>query len=157
MCNCLWGTGSLLLLLSSNFLLSAADGRAHVSGRLLAGYREGVDPSLVERTFSGHGALVRRKLPDLRLAVLAVPEASSEAVLQSLERTGLFDYVERDYYAHTAGIPDDPSYGSQWHLPRIRSVEAWGVTTGSASVVVAVIDSGVYGQHPDLISKLVPG
>ncbi len=65
--------------------------------------------------------------------------------------------MERDYYAHTAAVPNDPSYVSQWHLPRIQSPQAWSVTTGAASVVVAVIDSGVYRAHPDLAAKLLPG
>ena len=89
--------------------------------------------------------------------MLEVPEQSSDAILQSLVRTGRFDYVERDYFARTAAVPNDPSYVGQWHLPKIHSAEAWDVTTGSSSVVVAVIDSGIDGKHPDLEAKLVPG
>lgn len=89
--------------------------------------------------------------------VVDVPAEASEAIRQSLQQSGLFDFVEPDYYAHTASDPNDPSYISQWHLRQIGSSLAWTVTTGSAAVVVAVIDSGVYGQHPDLASKIVPG
>jgi subtilisin family serine protease len=74
-----------------------------------------------------------------------------------LARSGQFGYVERDYYAHTAAVPNDPSYGSQWHLPRIQTPQAWNVTTGTASIVVAVVDTGVYAVHPDLASKITPG
>ena len=151
------GTGGLLILLGSNSVLEAADGPAHVVGRLLAAHREGIDPNLLNRVWMVHGAVVRRSIPGLRVSVLDVPEESSEATLESLMRSGLFEFVEHDYYARTAAVPNDPSYISQWHLPKIRSAEAWGVTIGSASVVVAVIDSGVYGKHPDLTAKLVPG
>jgi subtilisin family serine protease len=91
------------------------------------------------------------------LDVIEVPEASSDAILQSLRQTGLFEYVERDSYAHTASDPNDPSYLSQWHLRRIGGPQAWTLTTGSASVIVAVIDSGVDAEHPDLAAKMVPG
>ena len=89
--------------------------------------------------------------------MLDVPEESSDAILEALQKTGLFAYVEHDYYARTAAVPNDPSYIAQWHLPQIRSAEAWDLTTGSAAVVVAVIDSGADATHPDLAAKLVPG
>jgi subtilisin family serine protease len=138
-------------------LAHAADGPPYVPGRLLVGHREGVDPAVQDRILKLHGAALRRHIPQLAVSVLDVPERSSEATIASLQRTGLFTYVERDYYAHTAAVPNDPSYGSQWYLPRIHSPQAWGITTGAASVVIAVIDSGVDSTHPDLASKLVAG
>ena len=149
--------GGLLILLGFNVAIDAAEEPKHVLGRLLAAYHEGTDPNLLQRTWLLHGVVPRRTLSKLRVTVLDVREESSEAVLKSLIRTGLFEYVEHDYYARTAAVPNDPSYIAQWHLPRIGSAEAWNVTTGSPSVVVAVIDSGVYGQHPDLGHKVVPG
>jgi serine protease len=47
-------------------------------------------------------------------------------------------------------------YKYQWALPMIRAPQAWSATTGSAQVVVAVIDSGIL-PHPDLKDRLVPG
>src|SRR5947209_5333039 len=77
---------------------TAADA-GHVPGRLLLGHRETIDANLLERTVRAHGAAVRRHLPGLGLHVIDVPEEASEAILESLRRTGLFDYVERDHYA----------------------------------------------------------
>jgi thermitase len=152
------GLNGLVILIACSLLpLQAADSRNHVPGRLLVGHREDGDPALRERVLRLHGAVVRRQLPELGCSVVDVAEKSSEAVMASLAQTGLFTYVERDAYAHTAAVPDDPSYGSQWHLPKIKSPEAWSITTGSTSVIVAVIDSGVNGAHPDLVPKLLPG
>jgi subtilisin family serine protease len=137
--------------------LNAADPPAYVPGRLLVGHRANVDAAVLDGMFRMHGAVVRRHSRELAFVVLDVAESSSQAIMESLKSTGLFTYVERDYYAHTAAVPNDPSYVSQWHLPRIHSPEAWGVTTGSASVVVAVLDSGVDETHADLKSKIVPG
>src|SRR3954447_10570606 len=129
----------------------------HVPGRLLVGFRTSSDRATAGRILLAHGASLRQELPRLGFGSVEIPEAASDAVLASLRQSGAFEFVEPDYYAHTAGDPNDPSYLAQWHLPKIGSPLAWSLSTGSSSVVVAVIDSGVYGHHPDLASKLVPG
>jgi thermitase len=127
-------------------------------GRLLAGRRDAVDTEPPEGMWRQFRVLEKRHIAGLGVHVLDVAEESMETTRQALLGTGLFDYVEPDYYAETgATSPNDPSYISQWHLPKIGSADAWTMTTGSASVVVAVIDSGVYAAHPDLASKLVAG
>ncbi len=50
--------------------------------------------------------------------------------------------------------PDDPEYNEQWYLERISAPAAWDVTTGSSSVVVAVLDTGVDIDHPDLAANI---
>ncbi len=54
-------------------------------------------------------------------------------------------------------IPDDPYYTYQWHYPLINLPKAWDITTGSSDVVVAVVDTGVLLDHPDLAGQLVDG
>lgn len=150
--------GLFILLLLSRLPLSAADAAPYVRGRILVGHRAGVDDAAVERTLRGHRASVRRQVAALRFSVVDIAEESSEAVVESLRRSGVFAFVERDAYAHTAGdAPNDPSYVSQWHLQRIQSAQAWDVTTGAGSLLVAVVDSGIYPFHPDLAPKLVAG
>ena len=53
-----------------------------------------------------------------------------------------------------AQTPNDPQFANQWYLPAIHAPEAWGKTTGSNKVVVAVIDSGVEVAHPDLFDNI---
>lgn len=54
-------------------------------------------------------------------------------------------------------VPNDPLYGTQWHFAQINLPQAWDMTTGSDQVIVAVIDTGVLLNHPDLQGKLVEG
>lgn len=46
--------------------------------------------------------------------------------------------------------PNDKYYDRQWYLEKINAPGAWERTTGSAEIVVAVIDAGVQINHPDL-------
>lgn len=146
-----------LIILAAAGIVAAAP--PHVPGRLLAGRAAALDAAVETRTWRMHGAVERRHLAGVGVHVLDVPEANIEGVRQSLVQTGLFDYVEPDYYAQQGGAltPNDSYYMSQWYLPKIASADAWARTTGSATVVIAVVDSGVDAAHPDLAGKLVPG
>jgi serine protease len=53
--------------------------------------------------------------------------------------------------------PNDSHYSLQWHYPLINLPQAWDITTGNSNVIVAVIDTGVLLNHPDLQGQLTPG
>jgi subtilisin family serine protease len=82
--------------------------------------------------------------------------SAEEAAQQLLLVTGVA-YAEPNRYRETSITPNDPMFASQWGLSKINAPGAWDRTTGSASVVVAVIDTGVDLNHPDLAPLLVPG
>jgi subtilisin family serine protease len=54
-------------------------------------------------------------------------------------------------------LPNDPSRGSQYAWDRISAFEGWFLNKGSANVVIAIVDTGIQPNHPDLHAKLVPG
>jgi serine protease len=63
--------------------------------------------------------------------------------------------AEPNYILRGYGVtPDDAYYVRQWHYPMINLPEAWAQTKGSDNVVVAVIDTGVLKNHPDLQNRL---
>lgn len=53
-----------------------------------------------------------------------------------------------------AQTPNDPSYSKQWYLNTIHAPVAWDSTTGSASVIVAVLDTGLDLTHEDIVANL---
>ena len=67
------------------------------------------------------------------------------------------EYAEPNLLVQAHVAPNDEFFGSQWHYPAINLPTAWDTTTGSADVIVAVIDTGVLLTHPDLRNKFVPG
>ncbi len=62
-----------------------------------------------------------------------------------------------NYILKAQRVPNDPQYNYQWNYPLLRLPQAWDMTTGSSNVVVAVIDTGVLLDHPDIQGKTVAG
>lgn len=66
--------------------------------------------------------------------------------------------ADLNYRRYALGLtPDDTHFQKQWHYGLINLPNAWEQTRGSSDVVVAVIDTGVLLDHPDLQGKLVAG
>ncbi len=51
-------------------------------------------------------------------------------------------------------IPNDFYYSKQWYLEKIKAPSAWETTTSANDVIVAIIDSGVQIDHPDLKNNI---
>jgi len=75
-------------------------------------------------------------------------------IIKSLRRRADVRYAQPNYIRKALAIPDDPQYPRQWHYPLINLPQSWDVTTGSNAVIVAVIDTGVLLNHPDLQNRL---
>ena len=88
---------------------------------------------------------------------------SVEQALQRASKDPRFEYAEPDYEIHEARMPDDSRFGELWGLLNtgtfgkpgadIGATTAWDLTTGSDDVVVAVADTGVDLDHPDLAAN----
>ncbi|MCR2803163.1 S8 family peptidase [Paenibacillus soyae] len=58
----------------------------------------------------------------------------------------------------SAIVPNDALYSEyQWNLPSIEAEKGWAVSKGDEGVIIAVLDTGVQLNHPDLQGKLVEG
>lgn len=64
--------------------------------------------------------------------------------------------VEPNFVFESTATPDDPFYadGSLWGLDTINAPTAWDTVTGSSSIVLGVVDSGVDVTHPDLADNI---
>lgn len=65
--------------------------------------------------------------------------------------------VSPNYFRFAFVTPNDPMFSIEWGLAKINCPDAWNRNTGSPSVVVAVVDTGIDLDHPDLRANLVPG
>ncbi len=92
--------------------------------------------------------------------VLVTPQSgqTDDDAIASLRARSDVEFAEPNRIVSIAATPTDPLYVSnQWSLPQIGLPTAWNTSTGSASVIVAVVDTGVDAAHPDLAGKITSG
>ncbi len=95
------------------------------------------------------GIRVTGWLPQIRAAVLRLPPGSSTGSIRHPKiRT-----IEQDALIHPAASGPDPLLPQQYGLANVQASAAWAVSTG-VGTIVAVIDSGIQLDHPDLASQL---
>jgi len=64
------------------------------------------------------------------------------------------EIAEPYYLDETTYDPNDPNISAQYHIAKIIAKEAWDVTKGSPDVVIAIDDTGVDWNHPDLAANI---
>ena len=65
-----------------------------------------------------------------------------------------FTSAEPSINYHSFSVPNDPLYSRQWHYDKINLPQAWDITVGSGNVKVAVLDTGIYHNHPDFAGRI---
>jgi serine protease len=109
-----------------------------------------------QETFRALGIGQTESNRNIHRAVEANTQRKSDTlhIIKSLRRRADVRYAQPNYIRKALAIPNDPQYPRQWHYPLINLPQSWDVTTGSNAVIVAVIDTGVLLNHPDLENRL---
>ena len=127
----------------------------YARGRILVIPREGVTTENFENAIRPHHGK-RRKMGQSNIHIVDIDAGSEKAAVAELRKNPAFKAVELDRKVKLAAVPNDPYYGSEWHLAKVGAAAAWDTAQG-AGITIAVIDSGVDITHPDLAPHVVPG
>jgi len=139
----------------------------HVPGEVIVRFRDRA-PELTK-------SLARSRVSAARLRAFRIldglehhrlpPNVSVEAAIAKYRQDPDIIYAEPNYIVRTTNTPNDTRFDELWGLfntgqlggtpgAHIDAPSAWNVTTGSSSVVVAVIDTGIDYDHPELSANM---
>jgi thermitase len=88
------------------------------------------------------------------LAIVAnVPSDNISSFESEAQTSGLAKYFEPNVQFKTQFVPSDPYWSAQWGPQKIEADWAWNTTTGNRSILVAVVDTGIDYNHPDIAAN----
>jgi subtilisin family serine protease len=145
-------------------------GPAYVPGELLVKYRPSMGAAAAGYYRTHWGVSNIRTFKSTGVQHVKLPrDMTVEEALEVFRTDPDVLYAEPNYYWHLATTPDDTHFDQLWGLHNtgqsingtngtadadIDAPEAWNISTGSSNVVIAVIDSGVDYNHPDLPANI---
>jgi subtilisin family serine protease len=139
-------------------------------GIVLMAFRDGTQPAQQNSILASVGAREIKHI-GVGVHVVAVKPGQVFATINSLKALQAVRYAEPDFLQTLSAstLPDDTFVGIQWAVRNTgqnvngssgtagadeRTLAAWGVTTGTNSVVIAELDTGVQYSHPDLFTNI---
>lgn len=140
--------------------------KKYKDSELLVKFKPGVPVDRRQKLHKKHGAEKLREHADLRLHHLKLKKGMSvEEAVKLYQADPDVQYAEPNLLFELQAQPNDTRLGELWGLQNtgqngmvagadIEALAAWDISTGSAGVVVAVIDTGIDYTHPDLQANL---
>ena len=138
---------------------------AYVPDELLIKFRSGISGEQISPLINAVGAKIIRRYKIAPIQLISLPQGTIQRAKNWLAGRDLVEYVEFNHLRYIDAVPNDPLAPSMWGLNNIGQTggtvdadidapEAWDITTGDSTLVVAVIDSGSDLTHEDLAPNL---
>ena len=151
--------------------------RRYAPDRVIVKFKPTLSIQSIKTTLNAYQAQKIKRIPVLDIYLLGVPQDSSvEETVYALSLNPDVDYVSPDYKTYVTAVPKPSDNFFNWQyclfnegqeigLPGpqgksradIRALEAWEETKGNEQVIIAVIDTGIDFDHPDLEGKIISG
>ena len=130
---------------------------SHAAGRILVMPKAGLPEADFDIILKSARGARKQKVGQSTLHIVKLDAGVSEQeMVDRLSKNPHIKFAELDKLVPASAIPNDPYYGSSYHLPLVGAPAAWDTTQGEG-VTIAILDSGVNGNHPDLAARMVPG
>lgn len=115
-------------------------------------WEDEIDPEFLEQS-------VITGLQDFLQVTIAKPRdgVELEAWIREWSESPSVKYMQPNHQVETAATPNDPERENQRYLNLIGAYAAWDHVTSNTSLTIAVVDTGVDLNHPDLRRNLVSG
>jgi subtilisin family serine protease len=139
-----------------DFDLTREHRAGRIAYRLAPGVAETASADLMKRVGAVGGKTI---WPGLLAMMQLAPDADLRAALAILNADRRVAYAQPSWIYHAVGTPDDTDFALQWNMDQandadIDAPEAWDTATDASAAIVAVIDTGVQYDHPDLAANM---
>ncbi|MBB6023089.1 thermitase [Paenibacillus sp. JGP012] len=157
-----FGITAVILLISIWFTLRYADQKAaskfhpHAPHQLLLKFKEGTTADQMHTLHRKNKCKVAETYEDLGWYRIE-SRKKMHRMLKQYKEHALIEHAHPNYLVEASFIPNDPFFPYQYNLNKINAPAAWDITQSSSSIKIAIIDTGVQLNHPELASKLLPG
>ncbi|MFW6415645.1 MAG: S8 family serine peptidase, partial [Thermodesulfobacteriota bacterium] len=130
---------------------SGSDSSEYVPGEILVKFHPEVGGERMEQILKELDYTGKKHLSGLDYYKVKLPEdVSVQEAVRLLSGKKEVSVAEPNYIMHTQYEPNDDRLGEQWALENTNATAAWDLQKGSSEVVIAVVDTGVDYDHPDL-------
>lgn len=125
-------------------------------GKLIVKHKKDVETNSViqDEVASKVNLRVEKKLEELETEIISVQPGKEAETIVELRDDPNIEYIEPDVIYGIDYIPNDPEWSKQYALPKVSAPQAWDKTRGDG-IKVAVVDSGIDLDHPDLAAKII--
>jgi thermitase len=124
-----------------------------VPGELVVGLEEG-NLALPLLAIEMVGTITAQNPPINSFVIKLAPNLTMHDAGEFLRSLPGVRYVEPNYLAFAFATPNDPSFSQQYGLQRIQANLAWDIWQPQRTVYIAIIDTGIDSNHPDLTHKM---
>lgn len=134
---------------------------------LLVGFHQNCDRDQCLALHQANACSLVKHHPEISLDVVTVSTSNANNAYLTYKASGLVAYVEYATVYKPSFVPNDPFYSTptqtsnnglqcQWGLRRTNPEDAWDIVRNRpVSQVIAILDTGIDPNHPDLASKIV--